>query len=131
MPVNDAYFSTAAIDALLTEINGSDEYYLGYGAVPTTRAAAISGSITAAAVTPTFQSIAAVTGPPAGRALAIDSKDFTANSSNTVAWVALCTATGTKLNYVQELSATQVVTSGQIWTVPAITVTLTDYDASA
>jgi hypothetical protein len=128
MAVNDATFSTAALDACLTEINSSDEYYLGYGTVPTTRAAAIAGSITAAAVTPTFQALAA--GTPSGRELTIDSKDFTANSSNTVAWIALCTATGTKLNYTQELSATQAVTSGQIWTVPAITITLPQYDAA-
>jgi len=128
MAVNDAYFSDAALDAALTEINTSDEYYLGYGAVPTTRALAITGSITAAAVTPTFQAI--VNGTPSGRALEIDTKDFTANDTQTVAWIALCTAAGTKLNYVQELSATQAVTSGQIWTVPAITITLPDYDAA-
>ena len=128
MAVNDAYFSDASLDAALAEIDTSDEYYLGFGAVPTTRALAITGSITAAAVTPTFQ--AKVAGTPSGRALTIDSKDFTANDTQTVAWIALCTLSGTKLNYVQELSATQAVTSGQIWTVPAITITLPDYDAA-
>jgi hypothetical protein len=128
MAVNDAYFSDAALDAALTEISGSDEYYLGYGSVPTTRAAAISGSITAAAVTPTFQSIG--DGTPSGRELTIDTKDFVANDNQTVAWIALCTLSGTKLNYVQELSATQAVTTAQTWTVPAITITLPDYDAA-
>lgn len=128
MAVNDAYFSDAALDACLSVISGSDELYLGAGAVPTTRAEAISGSLTAAAVTPTFQALAA--GTPSGRALEIDSKDFVVNANGTAAWFALCTASGTTLNYVQELNATQAVTSGQTWTLPAVTITLPDYDAA-
>ena len=128
MAVNDAVFSTAALDACLTVISGSDELYMGSGAIPTTRAEAISGAAHAAAIVPGFQAI--TTGTPSGRELGVDTKDMTANAGVTLAWIALCTLSGTTLNYVQELAATQAVTSSEVWTMPAFTITLPNYDAA-
>lgn len=111
----------SALDAKLDDINDATEYYVCTGN-PTTRAEAITNSLTASPVTPTFQSFA--DGTPSGRELAVDQKDFSINAGGTAATVCLCT--GSVLVAKTDLNPTVVVSASQTLTVAAWKVTGTD-----
>jgi len=132
MAVNDAYFNDNVLDALLNYINGTSpaatmKLYLCNTVVANNATdATVDAAALAPSVTPTFQAIAA--GTPSGRELEIDTKDFAVDTNGTANCFVITDSTN--VVYVQELAATQAVTSGQTWTLPAVTITIPEYDAA-
>ena len=151
MAVNDVYFSDDTHDAFLKKINGVTD-----GATNTIQAWLLSNtsvaigdqvstlnttnstsSLDTSGITLSgFTTISAVTGPPAGRSITIPTGDFTVDNTTTAgtsaAMIALTNDTNgtTLVHYIQEVNATTAVSDTDVVTMPAITVSITDYDAA-
>ena len=127
MAVNDAFFDDSVLDGALDILAAcTDLYLVPAGTSPGDTEATVDAAALAPSVAPSFTGPAA--GTPSGRELEIDTKDFAVDANGTAAAFAL--TDGSNVLYVQELNATQGVTSGQTWTLPAVTITFPDYDAA-
>lgn len=127
MAVNDAYFDDTVLDAALGVIDNATKIYLTSSLVaPGSTDAAADAAALAPAVVPSFTGPAA--GTPSGRQLIINTAAFAVDTNGTA--VAFCLSDGVTVLYSQELSSTQAVLDTQSWTLPAVTVTLPDYDAA-
>jgi hypothetical protein len=104
--------------------NNTENLYICKTAQPTTFAEASSTYAVGVKATPTF------TGPAngaSGRSLTVDAiTDGTVSGSGTAGWYALTDDSASKLLAAYELNATQVVTSGNTFTLTAIVINLPD-----
>jgi hypothetical protein len=120
-----AYIHDDVLDAALNYIKTNCEnLYICKTGQPTTFAEASSTYAVGVKATPTF------TGPAndtSGRKVTIDAiTDGTVTGSGTAGWIALTDDSASKLLAAYELNATQIVTSGNVFTLTAFKIGLPD-----
>ena len=120
-----AYIHDDALDAALNYIKTNTEnLYICKTAQPTTFTEASSTYAVGVKAAPTF------TGPAndtSGRKVTIDAiTNGTVTGSGTAGWIALTDDSASKLLAAYELNATQVVTSGNVFTLTAFKIGLPD-----